>query len=471
MLRASIGTWINYGTSLLFQIAFANRFGATAIASAFVIAFSIMGAITGIVGSTAQTVAMPRLLGRDARLSDEAVRLLIIIAGAACAAAAAFAFLAPTLAPIVAVNRLDVGVLAALLRLGALCAVLQLLALEFGIVALARGYRFLPAAAAAIPSTVAAAQMTLVTQVDVVAMYGVFAAGSGLQVVVVAAQALLGAQLSSGPIGSVGLPTLVMVVSYALLATIVPIDRLLAGFKHVEDAAHYDYALKSLAAVQRLIVGGLMLSTLADWSRLHATGRRERISTSVGLTFLAVGLVLVLAASIAEVGRYDIVRMVYQRGTFSSNDTAAVASILAMALPGFCAEGAALVLTQALASTRLTMALGAVGVAHFLIRVSLAVALMPVFGALGVAAAYSITNLVLLVALIWLALRFRLWPRADAVPWRGVVVAIGTIVAALSMASTAARLPSAASALIVLAVFVVLYLWLRPFPNRALVPR
>ena len=52
MLRASVGTWVNYGTSLAFQIAFAYRFGATESASAFVIAFSIMAGLSGIVGST-----------------------------------------------------------------------------------------------------------------------------------------------------------------------------------------------------------------------------------------------------------------------------------------------------------------------------------------------------------------------------------------------------------------------------------
>ena len=53
MIRASAATWLNYATTLVFQILFAARFGSSDVAGAFVIAFAVAISLGGVFVSTA----------------------------------------------------------------------------------------------------------------------------------------------------------------------------------------------------------------------------------------------------------------------------------------------------------------------------------------------------------------------------------------------------------------------------------
>ena len=82
MISATLATWFNYATTLVFQILFAARFGTSPEAGGFVIAFTVAVSVAGIFITTATTLVMPRLVTPDGALSTTALRALGVGAAA-----------------------------------------------------------------------------------------------------------------------------------------------------------------------------------------------------------------------------------------------------------------------------------------------------------------------------------------------------------------------------------------------------
>src|SRR5262249_49874212 len=80
MLRSTAGNWLNYSTTITFQIAFARSYGATSDAAAFTSAFVLAIAIGSILSSTAQVIALPRLFTPAGELRRSVVLFMAAIA-------------------------------------------------------------------------------------------------------------------------------------------------------------------------------------------------------------------------------------------------------------------------------------------------------------------------------------------------------------------------------------------------------
>jgi putative peptidoglycan lipid II flippase len=390
MIRATAGTWANYATTFAFQILFASHFGTNPDASAFVIAFAIAVSASGLFITTALSIVVPRMLTRGGALSRRAViGLAACLLGAAVVAiAVAWLGAAGPAAAISVVFPDGAGQPRAFLVLAAGLLVLLAASGIFSAVALARGHRFFPAMAPAFPSTAGAAYLLLNPEPTAAATLGAVTIGAAVQCLVAAALALVPRpRVVETPY--LGMRSLAMWMFMVLLALnlLTPLQRVIAAAFEAPGAAQFDYAYRGLGVLQQLTIGGLALASLADWSQ-HPGARRLR--EGVSRATAAAGLGLVVAGGLVAVAAHPLVAMVLQRGAFTAADTDAVSTLLVILVPGFVAEGVAIVLTQALLAARFTGAYIQINSIRFGLHIVLILLLGSTFGAVGVAIGYVV---------------------------------------------------------------------------------
>jgi len=430
-----------------------------------VIAFGLAFAVTGVMVSTVQSVAVPRLLAPQGGLARGPVRFLAGLALGATAFAVLLVFLAPSVAALVAGRLgLDAQLLRDLIVISAGVIAVQVVVGELSSVAIVLGQRFVPAASAVLPSIAAMVGMLASPNVDVRTVYLLFLGGSLLQAALLGAIVVRPERLVAGNVPRMGAATLAMLGSYALLGFLTPAERVLAGFHSPADAAQYDYAIRSLRSVQQLILGGLVMASLGDWSAMATAGARQRLRQSLFSGVLLAAVLLVAASSVALVAAHPLVQWVFQRGNFTAHDSDVVVLALTVALPGFCAEGVTLVVGSALAGVRQNGTLATIGVLSFILRGALLAIFAPRWGAVGAAAAYSVAASLFLVGFVLLAARQSLWPEEIWNSLRRVTaVGAGTIVAS-ALVLISRGVPASIGGALVAIVFLVLFVGLRPIP-------
>src|ERR1700694_4414520 len=155
MLRSTVGTWVNYATTALFQVIFARRFGTTPAASAYALTFTIAVGVCAIFVGAAQVIYLPRLLTRRGQLVIPVLRRMGRLTWFALVTFVILAAAAPLIAPVIAPKLGQQGVhLTALVRLACLFGLSQVLVGQLAVVCWARGRRFIPAVAPVCPSII-----------------------------------------------------------------------------------------------------------------------------------------------------------------------------------------------------------------------------------------------------------------------------------------------------------------------------
>jgi len=215
-------------------------------------------------------------------------------------------------------------------------------------VGLARGQRMLPAMANAVPSIFAALALVFVSSWGVVPVFATFLGGLVIELILLALLFDRPKYLVDGDTPHIAPTTAATLVQFFLLSTVPPLEGAVASVKVSSGAAQYYYASRGLAVVQQLIIGGAALAFLADWSATARANDKRRLSSALVTSSTVVGVLLIGAASVAAVAAPSIVSAVYERGSFSPEDTAIVARILQFALPCFCAEGLAIIMSRGL---------------------------------------------------------------------------------------------------------------------------
>ncbi len=434
MLRATAGTWTNYVTTLFAQVLFAYHFGSTPDASAYAISFALATSLGGILASVVQTVAVPRLITAAGAMRRSALHFLATMTSAALAVSlltvAAVSPLAKALATTTGVSE---STFVPLLTVSAAVLAARFLATEVALMALSLGHRFVPSVAPALPTSAMVVAFTVAPQISVVGVLLVFLGASvaeaALLSVLVMASRL---RIADEPTDSVGIAALGLLSAGVLLSTLPSIERVVASVNHhAADAARYDYALRSLAAVQTLAVGGMAIAGLASWSRQATLFRHDALARSVASTSLVGAYVLACSAAVFLVVGRDLVASVYQHGAFTAADTSVVTSIMTLALVGFFAQGLASVAVSALSAARRTGDLIAIGLTQFGTRAALAILIGLFRGVEGVALAYSISSTLTLGVTMTLLSKAGLWKLPLQILWR--VSASAAFVVAFSM--------------------------------------
>ena len=406
---ATAATWLNYATTLAFQILFAAHFGTSTNASQFVVVFVVVTSLASIQIATGISIAVPRLLTDDGLLARPAIRYLLVLGFVAVATAGAVGLAAPALAEGIA-SILGVGStdLAWLLLIGTVFFASTVGVGLGGAVLLATGHRFLPALASALPTAAGAAYLVGAGTPSVQSTLVAVAAGAAIQLLIVAtALRRVRRATADGPPIRVGRLAAMTGLQFAMLGLLPILQRLVAGAGDPAGAVRFDYAIRGTTVAQQLLIGGLVVAALPDWSARRRAGRT--IGRDAATTGLIACLLLVAAASVAFVAAPVLTAAAFQRGAFHSADTDAVATAVRWLLVGFVAEGIGLVLVQAIvAAGRNDLAL-VIGFGRLAIQVIATVVLGISFGAVGVSAAYSVAFALAGVAIVVLARRHGLF--------------------------------------------------------------
>lgn len=454
MLKSTVGTWISYATTVLFQVLFARSFGTGPDASAYALTFAIAVGIGAVFVGTSQVVYLPRLLARNGDVLTEIVWRVVRLTWFALAAfvtiAATATFVAPVLAP--ALDRAGVD-MASLIRLACLFGFSQVVVGQLAVVCWARGARFVPAVSPVWPSILASIPLLAGGATSAQSLYLLLTAGSVLQMLLLGAAAGRRLTFSSEAADRHGEPpTLVSLSTWGVAQLVVPFMIWIAARGSAGGGADFNYAYRAIAVSEALIVGGIMYAALPEWSDFFRTEARTTMERSIAQTVSVAALALSVAAGIGLVAAPTLVRLAFQRGSFTAHDTQEVSTIIVAGLAGFVAEGVMLVLSQAILAERRIRA----GIAFGMGRATALLVLAGIFGLtsgpVGVAIGYSVANVIALaiqIVYVW---------RKGIVTRRQARMARSTLLVAASTGATAAllaamNLPSVAGAALVLAVF------------------
>ena len=462
MLKSTAGTWINYATTALFQVLFARSFGATPAASAYALTFAIAVGIGAVFVGTSQVVYLPRLLARNGDVLKEIVGRMVRLTWIALASFGILAASATLIAPVLGPSLERAGVdLAALVRLACLFGFSQVLVGQLAVLCWARGSRFVPAVSPAWPSILASIPLLASAAVSTETLYLLLTLGSVLQVILLGVTAGRNLRLSRGTADRRGEPpTLVSLGTWAVAQLVVPFEVWVAARASATGGADFNYAYRAIAVAEALLVGGIMYSALPDWSDDFRTEARARLERSIAQTVSIAALALSVAAAVGLVASQTLVRVVFQRGSFTPHDTQMVSEIIMAGLAGFLAEGVMLVLSQAILAERRIRA----GIAFGMGRATALMVFVAIFGftagPIGVAVGYSVANVAALAAQV-----VYVW-REGIVTKRQAPLARSTLLVTLSTGVTAALLvpvnvPSLVRAGLVCAVFASGLIWLR----------
>lgn len=468
MIRATSGIWVNYATTALFQVVFAAKYGTGTRASAFVITFGIAYAAASVLVTAVQAIVVPRLIAPGGELLSRPLRLLAWVCGASIVLLGLLAVLASPIAHALGPTvHIDPAQLVSPLRFAAVFALLQVAVAGVTAIVLARGSRFLPAAAPALPSIAAAVVLLAVGHASLTALYSGLLIGSALELVLLVPAIGRPGIMAGGGGAGLRATTLGTLGALGLLNLIAPLERIVASAHSADGAAQYNYAIRSLAVVQQLLIGGAMLSALGDWSDLVRTAQERVMRRSLVRTTIIAALLLTFAASIAVTSSDQLVAAVYQHGAFTHHDTRAVAALLLLCLPGFWADGVGLILSQALLAWRRNGIAIWIGVFRFVLQASLMLWFGHMWGARGVALAYSASLVAVLAVQVVAVSALALIRRSDVRPAvNGLFVGLGTIGAAAACELVGGSIGVGAKIGVVTVIFGVLVMALRPFRGR-----
>jgi putative peptidoglycan lipid II flippase len=332
------------------------------------------------------------MIAESGALASSALRVLTtlsaLVIGSALVLWALSGPLADVIGPTVGVSDEQ---MAALLAISALFLATLGLSGILGSVALIRGHRFLPALAPAFPSVLGALYLVVVDTPAVTTTFAAIALGGLIQTVAVGVAAVVprfsvvsGTPLRIGRLASLTATILL------LMGLIAPLQRILAAGLDPAGAAQFDYAARGMQVALQLLLGGLVIAVLPDWTTKHS--QSTDIRPQVIFTAVAAILLLVTSGGIALVAASPIVSLVYERGAFTASDTSSVVLLVRILVPGFVAEGVWLVLAQALLATGRTDIVLRVWTLRFVIVLVLTTLLGLAWGAIGVAVAYSLAG-------------------------------------------------------------------------------
>jgi putative peptidoglycan lipid II flippase len=170
------------------------------------------------------------------------------------------------------------------------------------------------------------------------------------------------------------------------------IDRIFASNLHEGSVSALHYASTVLAVPGTVAIYAIGTVLLPELGRLHAEGHYRRALEVLRRTLNAVlwcGLPMVIVTIWFAL---DVVRLLFQRGTFSEANAIYTASILAWMSPMLLLSALATVLTRQMMATSLWRAIAWLSIATLVLKVSLNALLVAPLGAQGLALSSVLTS-------------------------------------------------------------------------------
>jgi putative peptidoglycan lipid II flippase len=193
-----------------------------------------------------------------------------------------------------------------------------------------------------------------------------------------------------------------------------------------------NYAWLLLLLPQGIVAQGVATAAFPTFATLEAQGRRAELSRALTATLRIVLFLSIPAAVGLLVWRVPLIRLLLERGAFSSESTALTASALAFYSLGLVGHSAVEILARAFYALHNTRTPVLIGVAAMAANVVLSIVLRGPLGHAGLALANTIATTIEMLVLLWL-LSWRL----RGLDWSGLAVsAAKATLAAMAMAAS-----------------------------------
>ena len=185
----------------------------------------------------------------------------------------------------------------------------------------------------------------------------------------------------------------VMLIGQVAMSFVGPLDQMIAANLDGNANATLGYAARVLSLIIGLgaaSVGRAALPVLADIQAQGEYARARRVAVKWALSMLLLGVLVVLVLWVLSPW---LVRILFERGAFSAENTAVVASVMRFGLMQLPFYFGVLILVQLMASQNRYTLMAIIALANFALKALLSLYLAPIMGAEGIMLATSLMYL------------------------------------------------------------------------------
>jgi putative peptidoglycan lipid II flippase len=208
------------------------------------------------------------------------------------------------------------------------------------------------------------------------------------------------------------------------------INTLLASSLHSGSLSALNYAWLLMLLPQGIIAQGVATAAFPTFASLEARGLIGELRRTLSATLRAMLFIVIPAAVGLFVWRVPLIRMLLQRGEFTSTSTELTAYALAFYAPGLIGHSVVEIVARAFYALHDTRTPVMISIGSMLLNAALSLALRGPLGFGGLALANTIATTLEMILLAWLLTR-----RLHGLGWRSLAATVvRSTIAALIMA-------------------------------------
>lgn len=196
-----------------------------------------------------------------------------------------------------------------------------------------------------------------------------------------------------------------LIVGTAALQFNIVVSRFLAAQLPEGSVSILDYASRISSGVMELLTSGVLLVTLADWSRVAVAGESKTLRAKLRDTVLMVLFVIMPLVAILIALREPVIGLTLQRGQFGPDLTLATATVLLFFLIGIPADVVGRIYVRLLLVWQETWVMGLAAIFRVCIAIALSVLLMSSLGVSALAIADTVTVAIVSLAFVYVVHR------------------------------------------------------------------
>lgn len=194
--------------------------------------------------------------------------------------------------------------------------------------------------------------------------------------------------------------TLPLIASTALIQLGTVVSRFLASWLPEGSVSVIDYASRVAMALMELLTSGVLLVTLADWSKLVAQGNRELLHSRLRqVTTMVLFLLLPVTAALLAL-REPLLMLLFQRGSFDRATVVLTATVMTFFVLAIPVDVVGRVYVRILLAWQATLQVGWLATLRLIVIVAASLPGMLLFGIHGLALAELVAATVITTLLI-----------------------------------------------------------------------
>ena len=190
-----------------------------------------------------------------------------------------------------------------------------------------------------------------------------------------------------------------LIVSYGITRTTMMIGKIISSFLGNGAVSQLTYAHNLYAVVSAIFITNLSTILLTDFNELVSQKKNFAVVQKIRSVMPAMTMVLIPITVVSIVCGKDIVRIVYERGSFSNNDTVLVANVLAVYALNFIPAMIQSIYNQILYANNDTKTPMWIAIVSIVVNFSVSMLLINVIGLPGVAGGTMVASILCRIAI------------------------------------------------------------------------